>query len=182
MAGDAARGDGGARDGAGGEVFRWGCFEQFFDASHLRDYLKRLPDFDDVEAEERALAFVQASPNFHEALWFLAHWPDVDRAADLVLARSAELDGDHYHILVPAAEALEAKHPLAATLIRRALIDFALTAARSSRYRHAARHLLECQGLAGQIEDFGIFGTHEAYRARLKAEHGRKASFWSLLD
>ena len=164
------------------QAFRWGCFEQFFDATHLRDYLKRLPDFDDVEAEERALGFVQASPNFHEALWFLVHWPDLDRAADLVVTRSAELDGDLYEILVPAAEALEAKHPLAATLIRRALIDFALTAARSSRYRHAARHLLECQGLAGQIEDFGVFETHEAYRARLKAEHGRKASFWSLLD
>jgi hypothetical protein len=106
----------------------------------------------------------------------------VDRAADLVVTRAEALDGDLYHILVPAAESLVSKHPLAATLIRRALIDFSLGAARSSRYRHAARHLLECQGLAGQIEDFGAFETHEAYRARLKAEHGRKASFWSLLD
>ena len=38
------------------------------------------------------------------------------------------------------------------------------------------------KGLAGQIADFGAFETHEAYRARLKVEHGRKASFWSLLD
>ena len=83
---------------------------------------------------------------------------------------------------MPAAEALETKHPLAATLIRRALIDFSLGAARTSRYRHAARHLLECQGLANQIEDFGAIETHEAYRARLKSEHGRKASFWSLLE
>ena len=164
------------------QAFRWGCFQRFFDASHLRDYLKRLPDFEDVEAEERALRFVRASRNFHDALWFLVHWPDLERAADLVVTRAGELDGDLYEFLVPAAEALEAKHPLAATLIRRALIDFTLTAARSSRYRHAARHLLECQGLAGQIEDFGAFETHDAYRARLKAEHGRKASFWSLLD
>jgi hypothetical protein len=164
------------------QAFRWGCFEAFLDATHLRDYLKRLPDFDDIETEERALGFVHASPRFHEARWLLVHWPDLDRAANLAMARSAELDGDLYHILVPAAEALEAKHPLAATLIRRTLIDFALAAARTTRYRHAARHLLECQGLAGQIEDFGSFETHEAYRARLKAEHGRKASFWSLLD
>ncbi len=98
------------------QAFRWGCFQRFFDATHLRDYLKRLPDFEDIETEERALAFVHASPHFHEALWFLVHWPDLDRAADLVVTRSAELDGDLYHILVPAAEALEAKHPLAATL------------------------------------------------------------------
>ena len=164
------------------QAFRWRCFETFLNPTHLRDYLKRLPDFEDLEAEERALNFVRASPHFHEALWFLVHWPALDRAADLVVTRAKELDGDLYHILVPAAEALEAKHPLAATLVRRALIDFSLGAARSTRYRHAARHLLECQGLAGQIEDFGGFETHESYRARLKAEHGRKASFWSLLD
>ena len=118
------------------QAFR--CFQRFFDATHLRDYLKRLPDFEDVEAEERALRFVRASRNFHDALWFLVHWPDLDRAANLVVTRAGELDGDLYEFLVPAAEALDAKHPLAATLIRRALIDFTLTAARS-RIRTATR-------------------------------------------
>lgn len=164
------------------QAFRWSCFERYLNATHLREYLKRLPDFEDIEAEERALAFVRASARFHEALGFLASWPALDRAADLVVARATELDGDLYHILVPAAEALEAKHQLAATLIRRALIDFTLREGRTSRYRHAARHLLECQGLKSQIEDFGAFETHEAYCARLQDEHGRKASFWSLLD
>lgn len=164
------------------QAFRWACFQRFLDAGHLRDYLKRLPDFEDMEMEERALGFVHASPHFHEALSFLVRWPALERAADLVVTRAAELDGDLYHMLVPAAEALEAKHPLAATLVRRALIDFTLTAARSTRYRHAARHLLECRGLAGEIADFGAFETHEAYHARLKAEHGRKSSFWSLID
>jgi hypothetical protein len=164
------------------QAFRWRCFEQGLDATHLRAHLKRLPDFDDIEAEERALAFVQASPRFHPALVFLAAWPALDRAAELVLSRADELDGDLYYILVPAAEALETKYPLAATLIRRALIDFSLGAARTSRYRHAARHLLECQSLASQIGDFGGFETHEVYRARLKLEHGRKSAFWSLLE
>jgi hypothetical protein len=40
----------------------------------------------------------------------------VDRAADLVVTRAEALDGDLYHILVPAAESLVSKHPLAATL------------------------------------------------------------------
>lgn len=68
------------------------------------------------------------------------------------------------------------------SVIRRALIDFSLGAARTSRYRHAARHLLECQSLAGQISDFGGFEMHEVYRARLKTDHGRKSAFWSLLE
>ena len=161
------------------QSFRWSCFERDLSQSHLREYLGRLPDFEDLEAEERALALVHASGRFHEALGFLVRWPALELASSIVLTRAGELDGSLYQILVPAREA---KHPLAATVIRRALIDFALTEARTTRYRHAARHLLECQGLASQIENFGVFGTHEAYRARLEAEHGRKASFWSLLD
>ena len=52
--------------------------------------------------------------------------------------------------------------------------------ARASRYRHAARHLLECSSLAAVISDYGSFETHAAYAARLRAEHGRKIAFWEL--
>ena len=93
------------------QAFRWGCFQRFFDATHLRDYLKRLPDFEDIEAEERALRFVRASRNFHDALWFLVHWPDLDRAADLVVTRAGELDGDLYEVLVPAAAGARSEAP-----------------------------------------------------------------------
>ena len=93
-----------------------------------------------------------------------------------------ELNGDHYEILTQAAEALAGKHPLAATLALRSMIDFALSNSRSSRYRHAARHLLDCSSLSSEIQDFGRFEPHDAYEARLRREHGRKSSFWSLID
>ena len=41
-----------------------------------------------------------------------------------------ELNGDHYEVLSPAADALAGKHPLAATLLLRAMIDFALKQSR----------------------------------------------------
>jgi hypothetical protein len=68
------------------------------------------------------------------------------------------------------------------SLALRAMIAFTLTKARSSRYRHAARHFMECESLAAAIEEFGPFQTHAAYAARLKAEHGRKSGFWSLIS
>ena len=71
---------------------------------------------------------------------------------------------------------------LAATLVLRAMIDFSLTKSRSGRYRHAARHLMACVSLAPSIPDFGTFETHEIYVAKLKAEHGKKTSFWSLMS
>ena len=56
------------------------------------------------------------------------------------MARHDEIDGDHYEYLVPAAEVLSERHPVAATLVLRAMIDFTLTRSRSKRYRHAAGH------------------------------------------
>ena len=163
------------------QAFRWACFERSLNPEHLRSYLKRLPDFEDLEAEERAIAHVLDHPSVHHALGFLVTWPALDQAAHLVLTRVDELNGDSYEILAPAAAALEAKHPLAATVLRRALIDFALERNRTKRYQHAARHLEECENLADRIEDFGRFEAHVVYVTRLKAEHGRKSSFWSLV-
>jgi hypothetical protein len=122
--------------------FHWQCFERGLNSDHLRAFLKRLPDFDDLEAEERAMSFALRFPSFHQALAFLVSWPALDKAAALVTERSAELDGNHYEILSPASDALAAKHPLAATLLLRAMIDFALKENRVKRYRHAARHLM----------------------------------------
>jgi len=163
---------------ADAQAFRWACFERDLSPDYLRTFLKRLPDFEDIDAEERAMAFAMAYPAVLSALQFLIHWPALDRAAQLVQQRFTELDGNHYEILTPAAEAVSARHPLAATLALRAMIDFTLGAAKSSRYQHAARHLAECDALASQIEDFGTVEPHATYVARLRREHGRKSGFW----
>jgi hypothetical protein len=83
---------------------------------------------------------------------------------------------------VPAAEALSERHPLAATLALRAMIDFTLSKARSKRYGYAAQHLAECAALASRIEDYGTFEPHALYVARLRQEHGRKSGFWSQVE
>lgn len=160
---------------------RWGIFEHSLNAEYLKAFLKRLPDFDDDEAQHRALGYVCRYPDFHPALAFLIDWPAHDRASALVQARHGELDGDHYGLLTPAADALEQGHPLAATLMLRAMIDFSLDRARSSRYGHAARHLQTCVYLARRIEDFGEHLAHDTYVEQLKLRHGRKSGFWSAV-
>lgn len=161
------------------QAARWSMFENGLDADALRAHLKRLPDFDDVEAEDRAMAHVRRHPHFHHALAFLMDWPAHRLAAELVLARHAELDGDRYELLTPAADALEERAPLAATLMLRAMIDLSLDRAKYKRYGHAARHLQTCEHLARRIEDFGAHPGHDAYVADLKARHGRKSGFWN---
>ena len=167
--------------GADAQAMRWACFERALSARHLRAWLDRLPDFEDDEAEQRALDHAECRKNLLQALSFLVSWKALDRAARLVIARAKELDGDHYEILTPAAQALADEQPLAATLLLRAMIDFALTKARFGRYRHAARHLTECASLAAAIPAFEPFETHEAWFTRLKSQHGHKWEFWSLV-
>jgi hypothetical protein len=162
------------------QAARWACFEKYLSTRHLRDYLKRLPDFDDFEAEERALGHVERYGDLLQAVLFLVSWPSLDRAARIAIERAKELDGNHYEVLTPAADSLAGKYPLSATLLLRAMIDFTLTQARSSRYGHAARHLRTCGSLAPAISDFGTFEAHDAYVSRLRREHGRKTAFWSL--
>ena len=160
------------------QAMRWSRFESDLDDEALRSYLKPLPDFDDVETEQRALDFAMDYPDPLASLEFLVQWPALDRAARLVEGRLEELSGDVYEVLSPAADALEAKYPLSATLLRRAMIDFALVNGRSKRYGYAARHLMQCDGLSAAIPDFGRFPKHATYRTQLKADHGRKWSFW----
>ncbi len=160
------------------QAFRWACFAETLEASHLRDFMGRLPEFEDFEAEQRGLALASGHRDPHRALAFLVGWPDLPRAARLALDRGGELDGDLYTVLSPAADALQDRHPLAATLLRRAMIDFTLGAARSSRYKHAARHLLDCASMASRIAEPGTVPDHAAYERALRAEHGRKAAFW----
>ena len=161
------------------QAFRWSCFERSLSASHLRAFLDRLPDFDDVEAETKALDLVAARPSVHSALAFLINWNALHRAADLVLRRAGELDGEHYEILTPAADAVAGSHPLAATLLLRAMIDFLLQTGRSSRYRHAARHFLECGSLAASVGSFGEIENSRDRCCTAACQHGRKTSFWS---
>jgi Family of unknown function (DUF6880) len=147
-------------------------------ADHLRAWLTGLPDFEDIAAEEEALEHAQSFESFTTALHFLMTWPAFAQAAALITNRAAEIDGNHYELLGPASEVLEDKYPLAATLLKRGLIDFALKNGRVKRYPHAARHLRECKNLAARIDDFAPFETHEAYVAGLRAAHGKKTSFW----
>jgi hypothetical protein len=100
-------------------------------------------------------------------------------AARLIESRPDEIDGNRYEILTPAAEALRDRHPLAAVLLWRAMIDYALDQGRSSRYGHASDHLMDCATLDSDIADYGAFQSHTGYFEKLYVTHERKTSFWA---
>lgn len=164
------------------QAARWAVFERRLDPAQLRAFLKRKPDFDDEESEREAMAYAKTYHSVHSALHFFILWPAPGHAAALIEDRWAELDGNRYELLSPAAEALESDHPLATTLISRALINYTLDKAKPTRYRHATRHLLTCERLSELLPAYNGIEDHQAYVSGLRTRHGRKSSFWSLVD
>jgi hypothetical protein len=114
----------------------------------------------------------------HEALAFFLEWPEMISVAALVEARVQEFDGAHVHLLTPAAEALRARHPLAATLVWRVLIEDALWEGRTARYGAAADHLMDCAAAQAEIEDYRGCAPHGLYLEQLRQTYSNRSLFW----
>jgi hypothetical protein len=160
---------------------RWTTFESTLDARLLRDHIRHLPDFSEFDVLDKGFAHAMSSPQKYRALAFFLSWPRLDLAAKLVLDRREDWEGRHYEVLLPAAEALEPDHPVAATILYRVLLDDILDRARSPAYGHAARYLQKLDVLA-VVECASPVEAHQSYRAALLKKHGRKTGFWSLVD
>ena len=164
------------------QAVRWAAFEATLSVETLRAFVAALPDFEDFAALDRAFAYVLADKRIYLALEFFLEWPDLRHAARLVSERAAEWNGQHYQLLVPAADALEHDQPLAASVLYRALVDSILKRGHSVAYGHAAGCLAKLDELAESLDDgaFAAIGLppHATYTEALKKQHGRKTAFW----
>jgi len=170
----------GRRDDA--QQHRWRVFCHTLSIPLLREHLSRLDDFTDVEAEERALAVAERHPAPLATLQFLVFWPALARAARYVIQHQQAWERDAYELYEAAAERLSADHPLAATVLLRAMVWFALSMGRAKRYRYAAEHLRECERLDARIHDWQGMESHSSFVGRLREAHAQKWSFWQLLE
>lgn len=170
-------------DKSAAQALRWQCFESRLSADILRDYLKNLPDFDDIEAETSALQYGLSHPVPELALRFYLDWSRLDLAAQIILQHHAHWNGGLWHSLPKTAETLEHEHQAAATILYRALLDDILKAARSKAYGHGAKYLAKLALLAEAADPFlpEDVMEHEAYMAELRKNHGRKSGFWGRI-
>lgn len=163
------------------QSFRLFCFERSLNADLLRAYIKRLPDFDDEEALDKALLYAQEFPDLTKAIGFLIAWPAHKHASARIIKDARKLDGNNYEWLTEIANILEEKYPLAATLARRAMVTFALNKAKTKRYKYIARHIRECAISAAHIDDWHGHDDHQNWLAPLIDAHPRKFGVWDLV-
>jgi hypothetical protein len=102
------------------QVQRWASFERTLSAERARAFTERLPDFDDVEAEQRAFDYAAAHADFERGLRFLMDWPALREAARMIEVRASDVDVAPQLAEAWAAQ-LGARYPLAAhQLLRKA--------------------------------------------------------------
>jgi hypothetical protein len=102
------------------QAVRWASFERSLSAERARTFIGRLADFDDVEAEARALDYARGHANFEAALRFLMEWPTLVDAARLIQARPDDIKVSPEDAELWASK-LRLRQPQAAhTLLRKA--------------------------------------------------------------
>lgn len=148
---------------------RWAAFERTLSAAQLRRYLKALPDFDDVEALDRAFEVAARFTPFSDGLAFLMDWPALPEAAAMILARRDEVAGEPGDLAAWAAR-LDARHPRATLILLRTAIGRLWS---DPRTRADAEPLAdEAERLARRIGDLDDLESHDAFVLRLTARRG----------
>ena len=161
------------------QALRYAWFERSLSTAHLKEYLRKLPDFEDFEARDKAVEFALQHDDAHRGFAFLIELPDLGAADRLVAERIDEFDGRHYELLHDSARYLAAEYPTSAARLYRLMVVSILDRASANQYGYAVRYLKEAETLS---PDAGRIEGHDAFILRLRRDHGRKWKFWGLYD
>ncbi len=114
---------------------------------------------------------------------FLIAVGKIDEAELYLLGRADQLDGNHYGSLLSLTETMEAENrQLVTSLIYRSLLISILERGYTKAYPYGIRYLKKLDKLATSVVDWKEFNHHEAFKAQIIEDHGRKRSFWSKYE
>lgn len=171
-------------DREGVEKIAWRLFRRERSAGALDELLLVIGESERQRVVEQETSLISESErlSYSDAL-FLVKVGRPDAAEDYLLKHECSIDGDVYFALLPIAKGLEeAGRPLGASVVYRALLESILSRAQSKYYHHGVRYLKKLDRLAPGVAYWNGIATHEEYKVRLLATHGRKRSFWSRYE
>lgn len=157
------------------DAARWGMFERTLSPETLRALIAKLADFEDVVALDRAFDLAARHPDAMKGVGFLMNWPALREAADLVVARRAELRGGHEETPLWASR-LAGRFPLAALLLTRARAR-ALVSLGSGVTEEVQGLIGEAEALASGLDD-APGGDHAAFVGELQTLAAPRRRRW----
>jgi hypothetical protein len=127
------------------QAARWASFERTLSVERARAFTRRLDDFEDVEAEQRAFELATAHEDFGRGLRFLMEWPALGEAGRMITARPDEVGADPEQAELWAGR-LRSRNPKAAELLLR---KAAAAAFRRRDFRTSERLTQEADAIGG---------------------------------
>ncbi|MEM7258003.1 MAG: DUF6880 family protein [Pseudomonadota bacterium] len=155
-----------------------------------KPYFYRLQQLLDVSTESHKKALLSnaekraaASDNLWLAVDTLLQLHATGAAAKYVLKHPDRLSNANYSAQADWAKTFAAQgQSLAAVLLYRRLLLDILESARSKAYRHAARYYKALEQLDATLTDYQPLDPHASFHDALHSAHGRKRSFWSMVE
>lgn len=163
-------------DAEAAQAARWAAFERTLSEAHLRAFVSRLADFDDVEALDRAHALAAAWADAGRGLAFLMAWPALREAAAMSLARADALRLSAEDTALTASR-LEGRYPNAALALVRARAR-ALARVGQGRGEEVRALAAEAAALAERPGALDQNPTHAAFIDELEALSVRHRTAW----
>lgn len=163
----------------------WERFERYLHAKDYFAYLKHASETEREAATTKAIDLAKIHQHLSSALTFLADIHLWDEVEILILqhAKADTLNGSDYSRYRKLSTALaNHKKDLAATLLRRALVEDVLYKAQSKYYHYGVSDLKKARDFAEDVTDWQDFESHQAFMQSLQTQHARKHAFWSKVD
>ena len=158
-------------------------WEHTLAAEALREYITLLPPSERDEARRHAVEKASHSDDVIRGTSLLLSLGESTRADALAWKLHDRLIDASYTDLIGLAKQFEAAEcALSAVLSLRALTDQILAAGRTKTYRYAKRYLDRLTALDRRVSDYREAPDHRGYLEHLRETHGRKRSFWKLVD
>jgi hypothetical protein len=152
--------------------------------SNLQAYLEHCSAEESASVKETALARAEQDPGLVRGAGVLLCLKEFSRAEALLIRRYEDLKGFFYGDLLSLVEPLSPdESPVCQILLQRALLSDLLQRAYSKAYSHGARYMKNLRKLAAQTLSWprGL-DSHTVFEAELWLKHGRKYSFWKLVE
>ncbi len=161
---------------------RYQLYQSLREYDDFKNYLDILNENEKKEAIAEAIATAEQAKNFSTEVTMLFELGEDKRAQNLVLSNPVDAANCYYSYLLEFAKRFEKSTlPLAAIACYRYLLLDILARAKSKSYGHAVKYYKKLAQLDTQVESYAILISYDDFLQQLKAEHGRKRSFWDRL-
>lgn len=158
-------------------------FERTLSVFDLQRWLEHVPDAARSAAQASARELALGHPDRVAAAHAMLALGDPAEAEARLLVEPEHIDGNRYTTVLALAEALQGHGCLRGeTVLYRALLGSILDRAYARAYGHAARYWSRLSEIASAGTDLHPLTLHAEFEATIRARHGRKSSFWALVN